>query len=97
MAVIKMKVTYQDGREVEVIASPRAQVMTEERTAGSENRWLLRHYYLAWASLHKAGKEPADFETFLDQIADAETVDEVDKADEPDPTQPAQPGDTSSD
>lgn len=94
MAVIKMKVTYNDGREVEVIATPRAQVMTEERTAGTEDRWLLRHYYLAWASLHKAGKEPADFETFLDLIADAETVE---KAAEPDPTQPAQPGDTSSD
>ena len=94
MAVIKMKVTYNDGREVEVIATPRAQVMTEERTAGTEDRWLLRHYYLAWASLHKAGKEPADFETFLDLIADAETVE---KAEEPGPTQPAQPGDTSSD
>lgn len=96
MAVIKMKVTYNDGREVEVIASPRAQVMTEERTAGADDRWLLRHYYLAWASLHKAGKEPADFETFLDLIADAETVD-PDKAEEPDPTQLAQPGATSSD
>jgi hypothetical protein len=94
MAVIKMKVTYTDGREVEVLASPRAQVMTEERVSGTDDRWILRHYYLAWASLHKAGKEPADFETFLDLIADAETVD---KADEPDPTQLAQPDATSSD
>ena len=94
MAVIKMKVTYNDGREVEVIASPRAQVMTEERVGEADHRWLLRHYYLAWASLHKAGKEPADFETFLDLIADAEAID---KADEPDPTQPAQPDATSSD
>jgi hypothetical protein len=92
MAVIKMKVTYNDGREVEVIATPRAQVMTEERTAGTEDRWLLRHYYLAWASLHKAGKEAADFETWLDQIADAETVEKP----EPDPTQPDLSGDTSS-
>ena len=94
MAVIKMKVTYNDGREVQVIASPRAQVMTEERVGEAGHRWLLRHYYLAWASLHKAGKEPADFETWLDLIADAEALDEDQ---EPDPTQPAQPDATSSD
>jgi hypothetical protein len=93
MAVIKMKVTYNDGREVVVIASPRAQVMTEERLAGASDRWILGQYYLAWASLNKAGKESADFETFLDQVADAETV----EAAEPDPTEPVQPGDTSSD
>jgi hypothetical protein len=95
MAVVKMKVTYQDGREADVIASPRAQVMTEERLAGMSDRRILGHFYLAWASLHRAGKESADFETFLDQVADAEVI-EPDEDDEPDPTQPAQPGDISS-
>jgi hypothetical protein len=92
MAKIKMKVTYNDGREVEFLASPRAQVMTEERVAGSEGRSILAHYYLAWASLFKAGKEPADFETWLDLIAEAEQVDD----EEPDPTQLDPSGDTSS-
>jgi hypothetical protein len=96
MPVIKMKVTYNDGREVEVIASPRAQVMTEEYLGGwSNERRIVGDYYLAWCSLNKAGKETHDFETFLDQIADAETV-ETKKADDPDPTEPVQPGDTSS-
>lgn len=94
MAVVKMKVTYNDGREVEVIASPRAQVMTEEYLGGwSNERRIVGDYYLAWASLNKAGKETADFETFLDQIADTETIQQ---AEDPDPTQPAQPADTSS-
>jgi len=95
MAVIKMKVTYSDGRKVDVIASPRAQVMTEERLSGSPDRRILGHYYLAWASLHRAGKESADFEAFLDLIEEAETID-PDEDDEPGPTQPGLSGDISS-
>jgi len=90
---VKLKVTYIDERVVEVIASPRAQVMTEQYLGGyGEARQVEGGYYLAWASLHKAGKESANYETWLDQIAD---VEEVPK--EVTPTEPAQPVDTSSD
>lgn len=83
---VKLKVTYLDGREAEVIASPRAQVMTEQYLGGyGESRQVQGGYYLAWASLNKAGKEAADFETWLDQIADVAEVDSTVT-----PTEPAQ-------
>ena len=89
----KLKVTYVDGREVEVIASPRAQVMTEQFIGGFvDERRVQAGYYLAWASLNKAGKEAADYETWLDQVADVEEVENKST----DPTQPAQSTDTSS-
>jgi hypothetical protein len=90
---VKLKVVYTDGREVEVVASPRAQVMTEKYLGGyGESRQVEGGYYLAWASLHKAGKEPADYETWLDTIADVGEV-----TSEVTPTVPAQPDGTSSD
>lgn len=90
---VKLKVTYNDGREVEVIASPRAQVMTEQYLGGYvDERKVQGGYYLAWASLSKAGKEPAEYEAWLDQISDVEEVES-----QVTPTQPVQPADTSSD
>lgn len=90
---VKLKVTYIDGREAEVMATPRAQVMTEQFLGGfADERSIQAGYYLAWASLNKAGKESADYETWLDQIAD---VEEVEK--KVDPTESAPPADTSSD
>ena len=68
---IRLKVTYNDGREVSVLASPRAQVMTERAYSGmSETKSIELSCYLAWAALHTAGKEAADFEAWLDAIAD---------------------------
>lgn len=93
MAAKKVKVIYQDGREVEVKVPPRAQVMTEEYCNGFKSeRAILATYYLGWASLNRAGKESLDFETWLDQIDDVEDVD----GDVP-PTPEDQSGDTSSD
>lgn len=90
----KLKVTYVDGRNVEVVASPRAQVMTEQFIGGFvEERRVQAGYYLAWASLNKAGKEPADFESWLDQITDVEEAEEAEVT----PTMLAQSSGTSSD
>lgn len=102
MAAKKVKVTYQDGREVEVKVTPRAQVMAEEYCNGfKQERGVLATFYLGWAALNKAGKESMDFETWLDQIDDVEDVtwlDDVEEAaNEPLPTQPDPSGDTSSD
>lgn len=83
----KVKVTYVDGREVVVLVSPRAQVMAEEKFQGLSDDVAVRlSYYLAWASLHKAGHESADYETWLDLISDAEPA-------ESEPTDPT-PGAT---
>lgn len=76
MALLKYKVIYAD-REVEVIATPRAQVMAEERYGGiNESNGLRSTYFIAWHSLFKAGKESDDFDTWLDKIVDVESVDE---------------------
>lgn len=79
MAVIKYKVIYNDGTEVEVIATPRAMVRTEERYGGIKDESKMQAtYHLAWATLNRAGKEPDDFETWLDKIADIESLGESD-------------------
>lgn len=90
---VKLKVTYEDGREVVVVASPRAQVMTEQFVGFGDDRKVQAGYYLAWASLHKAGKEAADYETWLDTITEVEEV----STEGPSPTKAAQPIGTSSD
>jgi hypothetical protein len=94
----KLKVTYSDGREVEILASPRAQVETARHfkaQGGFEGNQLEAGYRLAWASLHYAGKEPADFDAWLDLIADVDevplTVDD-EKATDPTPATPASIG-----
>lgn len=96
---LRMRVTYTDGRCVEIIASPRAQVMTEEKFGGikADNR-LRASYFMAWAALHRAGKEGADYDAFLDSI---EAVDDVDDeevlAADADPTPAVAPTTTSPD
>lgn len=98
MAVLKMNVTYTDGRAIEVIVSPRAQVETERHFKGIEQAQTQRlesHYYLAWASLHRAGKEAAQFEEFLDLVADVEELnptEEDEQATDPTPMAPSPTG-----
>lgn len=79
---IKLKVTYVDGREVTILASPRAQVETERHFKGVDVKQRIEGgFYLAWASLKYAGKESAEFDAWLDLVADAEE-DEVTEEDE---------------
>lgn len=73
----KLKVTYSDGREVPILASPRAQVETAryfKASGGLDGNQVEAGYRLAWASLHYGGKEPADFDTWLDLIADVDEI-----------------------
>lgn len=94
----KLKVTYADGRVVEVMATPRAQVMTEQHFKGlGDTNMLQAAYFLAWASLHRAGKEPTEYEPWLDMIADVEQVNQNGEAEEVDPTRTVPPSDSSSD
>lgn len=90
----KIKVTYLDGREDVVVATPRAQVMTERHFAGlTDSQAVQTSYYLAWASLHFGGKDPGDFEAWLDRISDCAPEPEKD----PDPTLDGPPSTSSSD
>jgi hypothetical protein len=94
MARVKLKVAYVDGREIEILASPRAQVMTERQFGGfADTTKVDASYYLAWASLNTSGQESADYETWLNLITE---VDEV-EGEEPRPTPAAQPAASSSD
>jgi hypothetical protein len=78
MPAIRIKVTYMDGREETVKITPRAQVEAEERFSGMNDVSAVRaSYWMAWRSLHQAGKEPLDYETWLDRIEDAEAVETV--------------------
>lgn len=75
MAQMKLKVTYVDGRETEIVVSPKAQVETERHFKSTDQASAQRiesHYFMAWAALHYAGQEPADFDAFLGTIADVE-------------------------
>jgi hypothetical protein len=89
----RLKVTYADGRDEVVIASPRAQVETERHFTGlSETRQVETAFYLAWASLKWAGREGADFEAWLDKVTDVEEA----TPEVVDPTRTTQPSITSS-
>lgn len=90
----KLKVTYLDGHEFEVLASPRAQVETERHFKGTDqaqSQMIESSFFLAWASLHFAGKEPAEFEAWLDKVADVDQVQktvEEEQATDPTPATP---------
>jgi hypothetical protein len=73
---VKLKVTYLDGRQVEVNAGPAAEVAVERKfaIAFSEISRSEEFYYLAHAALFKAGKEPADFDAWLDLIEDVDPI-----------------------
>lgn len=72
----KVKVTYTDGREVEVRVGPRAEVEVERKfsIAFHECEAFQHLYYAAWAALHFSGQENAEFDAFLDAIEDIVTV-----------------------
>lgn len=95
MARMKVNVTYSDGRVVESTVSPKAEVEFERKFGTSINqagREMHQEYYyfLAWAGLHYAGKEPSDFDAFLAVIDEVENVKETDPdaGRDEDPTNP---------
>lgn len=90
---MKVKITYSNGRVVESAVSPKAEVEFERkfgvsvRAAGADMHQEY-YYYLAWAGLHFAGKEAADFDAFLGMIADVENVKDGEAGLPEDPTDP---------
>jgi hypothetical protein len=88
MPAIRIKVTYIGGREETIKITPRAQTEAEEKFHGfmNDESAVRTSYWLAWRSLHQAGKESADYETWLDKIEDAESVSEKEDANAVDPT-----------
>lgn len=77
MAVSKLKITYQDGREEIVKVLPRARVMTEAYLQGfkMENLYAAT-FHLGWAALNSLQKTSLDYETWLNQIEEVEDYEE---------------------
>ena len=76
----KLKIEYIDGREVELLASARAQVDTERHfhsTDQARAQQIESSFYLAWAALRHTGKESGEYEEWLDKVADVEIVDKT--------------------
>jgi hypothetical protein len=93
----KLKVTYLDDTEIEVIATPRAQVMTERFLKGyTEVTMVEAGYRLAYESLasRKQLSNGIGYEEWLDTIAD---VEELEAEPTPDPTPEAASPTASSD
>ena len=67
-----------DSREPdEVKITPKVQVMVEHHFDSSiVDLGRVEHvYYMGWAALKAAGKDPGEFDAFLGQIEDVERVD----------------------
>ncbi len=101
----KLKVTYEDGTEVEVSATPRAQVMTERflRAQGGfaeatvvEASFRLAYESIASRKLLKKDEAGNDhgYDEWLNTITDVEELEEIPPAD---PTPGAQSPTSSSD
>lgn len=77
MAVLRVKVTYSDDKEVEVKVTPKVQLAFERQyglglpqaSKDMRNEYL---FYLAWRALQFAGHETRDFEEFVDSIDDVD-------------------------
>ncbi|MEQ7126670.1 hypothetical protein ABN034_19325 [Actinopolymorpha sp. B11F2] len=76
MAVGRVKVEYLDGRVEIGAVTARVQVAVERKyeIGLSEVKTNEQIFYAAHAALTQAGKESADFEGFLDKVADVEFV-----------------------
>lgn len=85
---MKLKVSYTDGRTVEINAGPKAQVAFERKfDLPLTSLERVEHlYYVAHIALHFAGLEEKDFDDFLGRI---DAVEQAAGASEPDPTRPA--------
>lgn len=93
MAAPRFKVTYRDGKVVEVRCGPKAQVTFERHfkatmSAFAKDPGAESAYYLAWAGLHCAGMESLEFDLFLDAVDDIDPIAPDEEA-EPDPTRRA--------
>jgi hypothetical protein len=73
---IDYKVTYNDGREVEVTAKPKDMVAFERQYGlpFHESNRFEHICYLAWSPLHRSGQDPRAFDEFMDDLDDVEEV-----------------------
>lgn len=87
MAVLKVNVTYDDGKELEVKVTPAVQVAFEREygmglAKASQDMRNEYMYFLAWKALQLTGNETSDFDTFVGTIEDVDIV----RSEKSDPT-----------
>jgi hypothetical protein len=97
MAVLKVRVNYDDGRTVEVKVTPAVQIAFEREYAiglakASQDMRNEYMYYLAWKGLQLTGQEDNDFDAFVSTIDDVD----VDRTEKSDPTASGPSPDSSS-
>lgn len=94
MVSFKFRVKYADGREVETATKPK-DLIGFERHFGiplADSHGSMEHLiWMAWVSLFNAGKEPRDFDNFLEVIDEVEQLEQ--EAPPADPTNADQSGD----
>lgn len=95
----KLSVSFTDGRSAIVTKlTPRAQVSSERHFGKSIGAMDSSEqiYYMVWASLHYSGREPLDYESFLNVLDDIEPVAKEEDKQSDDPTSEAPSPDSSS-
>lgn len=97
MAVLKVNVTYDDGRDVEVRVTPAVQVAFEREYSiglakASQDMRNEYMYFLAWKGLQLTGREDNDFDAFVATIEDVD----VNRSEKSDPTESGPSPDSSS-
>lgn len=95
----KLSVSFADGRDsIETKLTPRAQVAAERHFGKSIGAMDSSEqiYYIVWASLHYSGREPLDYESFLNVLDDIVPVKKEEDKQSHDPTSEAPSPDSSS-
>jgi hypothetical protein len=87
---MKFKVIYNDGREVEGWAGPRAEVEIERKFDISADKVSRNEhlYYLFWAGLFYAGQETREFDDWLVDVKDWDLLEPAGKGGKGNPTRP---------
>lgn len=78
LIMLRFRVKYADGKEVEVATRPK-ELIGFERTYGislsDAERWE-HTAFMAWLCLHNRGQEPRDFDSFVDVIDECEQLED---------------------
>jgi len=82
MIAVKVRVTTDEGAQGEFIVTPKVQVEFERNFKvgigkAFDNDLKMEHiYWLAWKSMHYAGRQVKPFDSWLDTVVTIEVVDE---------------------
>ena len=79
---MKLHIVMQDGATGDFVVTPKVQVMFEREFGGGIGKALMTDqkvehlYWLAWKSMHAAGRSVKPFDSWLDEVVDVQIVEE---------------------